>query len=104
MTEPTSPTAPPAPSTNSSLYGFNPSVRDIIIACWVGGLVLLVLGGLVAGASLPSFDLYRGDSGSRAGFLFGLGMVGLGQLAVLVGVIATGVRLGMDSATRGQDA
>ena len=54
---------------------------------WVVGLLLLVLGGLlVVGGSETDSDLFG------IGFL----VMALGQVLVLVGVIATGVRIGMN--------
>jgi hypothetical protein len=76
--------------------------KDATSGCWIGGLALLVIGGIIAGASLPSFDTLYGASGSQGGFLFGLTMMGVGQIILFVGIIATGVRLGVTSTARSQ--
>jgi len=107
MTELTSPTKPAAPTTSTpqvTSKSITRAARDITKACWAIGLALLLFGGIIAGASLPSLDPFSGDSGSQGGLLFRLATVGVGQLAVLVAIISTGVRLGVDSASRNQAA
>lgn len=76
--------------------------KDAINGCWIMGVVLLLAGGGIAGASLPSFDSVYADSGSTGGLLFGMLLIGVGQIVVLVGVIATGVRLGVNSSAQNQ--
>lgn len=69
------------------------AARRAIGACWMLGGILLPCGAGIAGAAATMTD--------GLGALFaGLALAGVGQLVVLVAVIATGVRLGVESAKR----
>lgn len=63
--------------------------RNSINGCLAIGLLLLVAGG-----GLLALDA------NEAGVLVAVAMAVAGQMLVLVGVVATGVRLGIDGAVR----
>lgn len=69
--------------------------------CWIGGLGLLVVGAGIAWAALTSgTEPAVMEEGGAGGVLAGLAVSALGQILLLVAIIATGVRLGVDSASR----
>ena len=72
--------------------------RDKIGLLWTVGLLLLVVGAIVAGMNVPGEELdVLGNvesTGSVEWFSGGLLVAGIGQLLVAVGIIATGVQLG----------
>jgi hypothetical protein len=70
-----------------------------ILSCWLGGIALLVFGAIIAAASFPHAS-YGIEEGSPGGFMFAVFMIGVGEVVVLVGVIATGVKLGVTAARR----
>ncbi len=80
--------------------------RRHIDACWGVGLGLLIPGGIIAWANTPRVEMSvfgsPVESGSVAGHNVGLVLLGVGLLVTLLAIIATGVRLGLDSATRAQ--
>lgn len=94
--------------TTGAAVTYNRTVQEkaksAISGCWIVGIALLVTGAGFAAVSLPGTGsgLYADtDTGSTGGFLFGLALLGVGQIVVFVGIIATAVRLGV-TAARGQ--
>ena len=75
------------------------SSSDAVVVCWVSGLLLLLVGDVLAVLTVPGTETNAfGDTvgtGSTFGFLLGVLLAGIGQVVLLVAVIATGVRLGM---------
>lgn len=69
------------------------TAKRAVMACWMLGGILLIGGAAIAGSML-------GASGSAGGVATGLIVAGVGQLVVLVAIIATGVRLGVESVSR----
>jgi hypothetical protein len=67
------------------------AARRATLACWMLGAILLAGGGAIAGTMLTE---------STGGLLAGLALLGVGQLVVLVAIVATGVRLGVEGARR----
>jgi hypothetical protein len=81
------------------------AARRAVVALFVAGLALAIIGGVIAGASLPQDNStdYLGDStssGSAAGFAIGLLVTLAGWLCLTISVIAKGVALGVRSARR----
>ena len=72
---------------------------------WCIGIVLIVVGLVVAVVVQPTTEVgtFGGteDTGSKLGFVLGLFVAGIGQMMVAVGIIATGVRLGMNAREHG---
>jgi len=69
-----------------------------IAGYWVVGGITFLVGIVAAGLTYPRTGVSLlgevEEHGSRLGFTAGLLLVGIGQVIVLVAVIATGVRLG----------
>lgn len=66
-----------------------------ITGLWVLGLALVFIGVSLAVSQQPRLDLLNSEeSGSQLGFAIGLLVAAAGQAALLVAVIATGVRMG----------
>ena len=74
---------------------------NMIGVMWIVGLLLLVVGVILAASYAPGTGTTAtGDveeSGEGVTFVLGLLVAGVGQLFLLVGVVAQGVALGMRS-------
>jgi hypothetical protein len=81
------------------MTGTKNKAANKIETLFVVGALLLLVGIVLAGATMPGEELgFTGaveETGSEGGFLAGLVTLGIGQLVVMVGVIAAGVRLGL---------
>jgi hypothetical protein len=75
------------------------SPGDPVTQCWVAGLLLVLVGSIVAGSTFPDAvdGLGYSETGSQGGFVFGLLLLVAGQIFLLIAIVATGVRLGIQS-------
>ncbi len=72
------------------------ATQDHIKTCWFVGIGLLLLGGFIIGGGLA-------EGASAIAYIWlGMAIAGAGQIVVLIAVIATGVRLGIQGATPGR--
>jgi hypothetical protein len=69
------------------------SLRAAVLA----GLVIAVVGLIVAGAAWPSTDMFGDKTGSAGGAMIGLAVTWSGSMLLLVGVIGYGVKLGREA-------
>lgn len=74
------------------------------IAMMVGGLIVLVVGIVIAAVSIPSVTDFGQPSGSTGGMLIGVLIAGVGQMIFLIGTIALGVFLGTRAAHDERDS
>lgn len=92
------------PSATSPGTPFRAADADGVIATafWVG-LGLVILGGVILGASWPgqevTFDS-TAQTGSATGVMVGLVVAGIGQCAILFAIISWAVKFGMRAAPR----
>lgn len=89
--------------TSDDSWRVTSAARSNVQLFLIGGFVGLLIAGAIVGASLPEGDLtceYACDEGSLGGLIAGLLLAAASQIALLIGVIAIGVRLGFQSATK----
>ncbi len=69
---------------------------DTVQTLLIGGAVVALAGTFVVGYNLPSTVVggHGYSAGSLGGVLFGVVLAGLGQISLLIAIIAYGVRLG----------
>jgi hypothetical protein len=67
--------------------------RDVALTTFFGGLLALTVGGVVTGSSWP---FTPGATAPVGLFVLGLFMLAVGAMLTMVGVVAVGVRIGLD--------